>query len=171
MGPMDDPNPPKSDSTVPFEKYLKLEALGRLVGKALEDDLDDLHPTCSIHLRLALDADEYIDGLNTLRKFNGCFESPRVSGVSKLKEPSFPLNVPPTRWNDKTASEALGRLFSVICTRSSDTSCPVDPGREHKAMLRLSGSQLDERPLSFSIFFLPCNLPESWQAVHLKPKE
>lgn len=168
---MDDPNPPKSDPTVPFKKYSKLEALGRLVGKALEGDPDSLQPTCSMHLRLALDANEYIDGLNTLRKFNDCFESPRISGVSKLKDPSFPLNVRLTPWNDKTASEALGRLFSVICTRSSDTSCPVDTGMQHKAMLRLSGFQLDKRPLEFSMFFLPCNSPESWRAVHLEPKE
>lgn len=169
---MDDPNPPKSTSTLPFKKYSKLEALGKLVGKALEDDPDHLQPTCSIHLKLALDAEEYINGLDTLRKFNTYFESPRISGVSKLKEPSYPLSVRTTHWKDRTASEALGRLFSVICTRSSDTSCQVEStGRQHKAMLQLSGSQLDERPLAFSIFFLPCNSPESWQSVHLKPKE
>jgi hypothetical protein len=169
---VDDPNPPKSSSTPPFKKYSKLEALGKLVGKALEHDPDNLQPTCSIHLRLALDANEYINGLDTLRKFNTCFESPQISGVSKLKEPSYPLNLPTAHWRDKTASEALGRLFSVICTRSSGSSCQVEStGKQHKVMLRLSGSQLDERPLAFSIFFLPCTLPESWQSIHLKPKE
>jgi hypothetical protein len=169
---VDDPNPPRSISTLPFKKYSKLEALGKLVGKALEHDPDYLQPTCSIHLRLALEANEYINGLDALRNFNTCFESPQISGVSKLKEPSYPLYLPTTHWRDKTASEALGRLFSVICTRSSDTSCQVEStGEQHKVMLRFSGSELDERPLAFSIFFRPCSSRGSWQSVHLKPKE
>ncbi|KAK3343411.1 hypothetical protein B0T25DRAFT_462560 [Lasiosphaeria hispida] len=158
---------------VHYEKYSKLKALGKLAKGDTGDDLDDFQTACLLHLRLVLNADECIKAMNTIRDFNVFFESSKISGTSNPKDVAYPLSFPTTNWRDRTASDALGRLFSVICRRSEDTSCVTPKGtwRQHETMMRLCGSQLDERPLVFSVFFRFCNTLDSWQPIHLIPKD
>jgi hypothetical protein len=154
-------------STENTQHYLRLQALGKLVAVALQDGTDIVQ-SCAVYLNLEQTAKDYTDGLNILRSFNICLESSDVSGGRKQLDLSYPLDIPRTRWKDTEPSKFSRWLFRILCDKVS--KCPGGQKQQHQAMLRLNGFQLEDHPLAFDMFFLPCRRPNYWQESRFTPR-
>lgn len=132
----------------------RLVKLGKLITQARENGTDIVR-SCATFLALEQSDQKYIEGLGVLSTFNKCLEGLPRSGPLQQSDLSLPLKIPLTRWRNPAPSQYAYQLFRILCTKTG--ACQ---GGKHETMLRLNGSQLEEQPLWFEMFLVPCSIPQ-----------
>ncbi|CAM1510953.1 Fc.00g084660.m01.CDS01 [Cosmosporella sp. VM-42] len=162
--------PSENPHTKETQRYLKLQALGKVV--AAVENRNDITRSCEVYLQLEHTAEAYNYGLNILNNFNLCLESHDVSDGYEHTEPfKSPLRIRTTRWKDLEPSKCAHRLFNILGNKFSN--CLQSQSKRHLAMLRLNGFQLEElkeEHLMFNMFLHPCRRSNYWRQSQFKPR-